>query len=97
MSKFPHVFGRLKLEIIKSKVLQKLHQDLEKAVSLNVELKDDNEKLVTESYDVKRHVELTILEGKVASLNDEVISLRKAMSIAVDEIDHGIYSRTLVS
>ncbi len=96
-SKFPHVLGRLKLKIIKSKELQQLHQDLDKAVSLNVKLTDDNEKLVTESDDVKKQVELTVLEGKVASLSDEVISLKKAMSIAEDEIYHGIYSRTLVS
>ena len=74
-----------------------MHQDLDEAVSLNVKLTDDNEKLVTESDDVKKQVELTVLEGKVASLSDEVISLKKAMSIAEDEIDHGIYSTTLVS
>ncbi|MEE9134970.1 MAG: hypothetical protein V3U25_03860 [Nitrososphaerales archaeon] len=96
-SKFPHVLGRLKLEIIKSKELQKLHQDLDMAVSLNEKLTADNEKLSTESDDVKRQVELTALEGKVACLNSEVISLRKGMRIAEDEIDHGIYSRTLVS
>ncbi len=96
-SKFPHVLGRLKLEIIKSKELQKLHHDLDIAVSLNEKLTADNEKLSTESDDVKRQVELTALEGKVASLNSEVISLRKGMSIAEDEIDHGIYSRNSVS
>jgi len=96
-SKFPHVLGRLKLEIIKSKELQKLHQDLDVAVSLNEKLTADNEKLSTDSEDVKRQVELTVLEGKVACLNGEVISLRKAMSIAEDEIDHGIFSRTIVS
>ncbi len=74
-----------------------MHHDLDMAVSLNEKLTADNEKLSTESDDVRRQVEITALEGKVACLNGEVILLRKAMSIAEDEIDHGVYSRIPVS
>ncbi|MFQ6010838.1 MAG: hypothetical protein ACE5KG_01555 [Nitrososphaerales archaeon] len=89
--KFPHVFGRMKFEIIKSKDLHKLRNDLDKAVSLNTKLTDDNEKLGGENELVKREVELSLLESKAELLSGELVSLKKAMSIATEEIDKGSY------